>query len=125
MKHELFYLLLHTEHIKYTAMARYLDPKNDLTFKRISGEHLELCEAGAFTEAELAAYEKYWDIVRTEASALHDARVEGLTQGRAEGEHKKAVAVALQAIQMGLTVEDASKLSGLTVEQIQTIINPN
>ena len=24
-------------------MARYLDPKNDLTFKRVSGEYKHLC----------------------------------------------------------------------------------
>jgi predicted transposase/invertase (TIGR01784 family) len=81
----------------------------------------ELCEVGAFTEAELAAYDKFWDVVRTEASALHDAREEG----RAEGEQKKAVTVALQAIQMGLAVEDASRLSGLTIEQMQALINSN
>ena len=50
---------------------------------------------------------------------------EGEAKGLAEGEHKKAVAVARQAIQMGLAVEDASQLSGLTVEQIQEVINSN
>ena len=42
----------------------------------------ELCEIGAFTEAELAAYNKFWDIVSTEATAIFSA----LTEGRAEGE---------------------------------------
>ena len=48
-----------------------------------------LCEIGAFTEAELAAYEKYWDIIRTKASALHDAREEGREEGLAEGEAER------------------------------------
>ena len=26
-------------------MARYLDPKNDLTFKRVFGEHVHLCKS--------------------------------------------------------------------------------
>jgi hypothetical protein len=27
----------------YKTMARYLDPKNDLIFKRVFGEHKNLC----------------------------------------------------------------------------------
>ena len=56
-------------------MARYLDPKNDLTCKRIFGE-----------------------------------RPEPLIK-------------LLNAVMPFDEMEDASKLSGLTVEQIQTIIN--
>jgi hypothetical protein len=37
--------------------------------------------------------------------------------GLEKGEHQKAVAVALKAIEMGMTIEDASKLSGLSMEK--------
>jgi predicted transposase/invertase (TIGR01784 family) len=45
----------------------------------------ELCEIGAFTPAELDAYDKYWDYVRVEKAIREGARREGLSQGRAEG----------------------------------------
>jgi len=69
-------------------MARYLNPKNDLTFKRIFGEHPELCETGAFTPEELAAYDKYWDIIRTEIAVREGSRREGKEEGLAEGLEK-------------------------------------
>jgi hypothetical protein len=31
---------------------------------------VDLCEKGAFTPAELATYEKYWDIISTASSKL-------------------------------------------------------
>ena len=46
---------------------------------------LKICEAGAFTEAELAAYEKYWDAVRVERTLIADGKKEGWTEGRKEG----------------------------------------
>ena len=71
----------------------------------------ELCETGGFTEAQMAAYEAYWDIVRTEKTIRESAF--------AKGEYKKACNVALKAIKMGMTIDVASELSGLTVEQIK------
>jgi predicted transposase/invertase (TIGR01784 family) len=43
---------------------------------------LELCEEGAFTPEELAAYEAYWDMIRNEKTI----REGSLARGRAEGE---------------------------------------
>ncbi|MDR1407359.1 MAG: hypothetical protein LBJ23_04855, partial [Tannerella sp.] len=64
------------------------DLKADADIRRA----LDMCEEGAFTEAELAAYEKYWDIVRTEgalvAVSLAEGREKGREEGRAEGEAK-------------------------------------
>ena len=45
----------------------------------------------------------------------------GLEKGEAIGEQKKAVSVALKALEMGMSIEDASKLSGLSGEQIEEI----
>jgi predicted transposase/invertase (TIGR01784 family) len=56
---------------------------------------LEICEEGAFTEAELAAYDKYWDIISSEKSFIYEnvhskeiGREEGLAEGLAKGEAK-------------------------------------
>jgi hypothetical protein len=39
---------------------------------------LDMCEAGAFTEAELKAYDEYWDIVRVERTLIVDSRAKGV-----------------------------------------------
>jgi predicted transposase/invertase (TIGR01784 family) len=53
----------------------------------------ELCREAAFTPEELAAYEAYWDIIRTEKTlregSLAKGRVEGRAEGRAEGKAER------------------------------------
>ncbi|MDR1672282.1 MAG: hypothetical protein LBS09_02280, partial [Bacteroidales bacterium] len=46
---------------------------------------LDICEEGAFTDGELAAYDKYWDIIRTENALLDESRAEGKAEGEAKG----------------------------------------
>jgi flagellar biosynthesis/type III secretory pathway protein FliH len=46
---------------------------------------LDMCEEGAFTEAELFAYEKCWDVIYTERALLAASQAEGEAKGRAEG----------------------------------------
>ena len=48
-----------------------------------------LCERAAFTPEEFAAYEKYWDIIRTERTLREGARQEGLEEGLAKGEAER------------------------------------
>ena len=157
-------------------MAHYLDPKNDLTFKRVFGEHKHLCmslinsmlplekpivsieyqtgelipeipglrksivdvrctdkdkrelleneltreaveymERSAYTKEQLDAYDKWKIDAMTERGAINDAKREG----EAIGEQKKAVAVALKVLKKGMSIEDASDISGLSKEQIE------
>jgi len=93
-----------------------------------------LCEEGAFTPEELAAYDKYWDIIRTEKTlyygALMKGKAIGWNEGRTEGEaiglekgeaknNKKVIANALNA---GYSIEIMTTITGLTKEEIQKII---
>jgi hypothetical protein len=63
-------------------------------------------------------------------TAFTDGKIEGRSEGKAigleEGEaigwQKKAINVARKAIEMGMSIEDASNLSGLTFEQIAEIL---
>ena len=96
---------------------KYLDPKADLTFKKIFGNHpdrlknllntlqslnedelmrqqqylptTEDLEISGFTDAELRAYDKFWDSVSVERTLLDDryqkGMEEGMEKGRAEG----------------------------------------
>ena len=86
-------------------MKKYLDPKADLTFKKIFGEHkdlldnpatckaLENVEEPAMTQDELEAYEDFWDklgaerllFVDSNSRSKEEGRVEGRAEGRKEG----------------------------------------
>ena len=86
----------------------------------------ELCEEAAFTPEELAVYEAYWDIIRTEKTLRHGAKAEGLAEGRAEGEaiglEKGKAEVAVKMLKKGISVEDISDFTGLTLQQVEELI---
>ena len=92
---------------------KYLDPKADLTFKKIFGNHpkrlisllnalqslseeeliqqqqylptVEELENSGFTDDELRAYDKFWDSVSVERTLLDDRYQKGMEKGIAEG----------------------------------------
>jgi predicted transposase YdaD len=95
---------------------------------------VDLCEEGAYTEAELAAYEKYWDIVRTEIATNKASRAEGLAEGEALGFEKGKVEGEALGLEKGKVEGEAlglekgkaevvrnSSAIGLPVETIATI----
>ncbi len=86
-------------------VMKYLDPKADLTFKKIFGNHpdrlknllntlqslnedeliqqqqylptTEELEISGFTDAELSAYDKFWDSVSVERTLIDDSYQKG------------------------------------------------
>ena len=92
---------------------KYLDPKADLTFKKIFGNHparlisllnalqslseeeliqqqqylptVEELEISGFTDAELWAYDKFWDSVSVERTLIDDSYQKGMEKGKEEG----------------------------------------
>ena len=88
-------------------------------------EALEIVEESAYSAAEMAAYEGYWDAVRREATIigeLNDAREE-----LAEERKKRDAAVeklrqsARQMKADGMAVETIAKYTGLTAPLIETL----
>ena len=73
----------------------------------------ELCEESAFTPAELAAYEKYWDIISTEKTAINSALKKGIAKGKSE--------IAKKLKTRGMPFDEISELTGLTIEEIEKI----
>jgi predicted transposase/invertase (TIGR01784 family) len=69
---------------------------------------VELSEEAAYTPAELAAYEKYWDAVSVEKTRMSDAKAEGeaigIAKGKAEGKLETVTATlrAINLIHQGL-----------------------
>jgi len=78
----------------------------------------ELCEESAFTPEELAAYDKYWDIIRTEIAARESARKKGEAIG-AKKEQEKAV---INGVKAGYSIEVMRTITGLTAGQITEIL---
>ena len=140
---------------------KYLDPKADLTFKKIFGNHpdrlknllntlqslnedeliqqqqylptTEELEISGFTDAELRAYDKFWDSVSVERTLLDDryqkgkeegmekGRAEGKEEGRAEGMSQRSQEIARNLLSLGLPIDQITQATGLTEEEIELL----
>ncbi len=142
---------------------KYLDSKADLTFKKIFGNHpdrlknllntlqslneneliqqqqylptTEELEISGFTDAELRAYDKFWDSVSVERTLIDDSYqkgkekgkeegiAEGMEKGRAEGKHEANTETAQRLLAMGLSAEQVAKATQLSLEIIKNLSN--
>ena len=142
-------------------VMKYLDPKADLTFKKIFGNHpdrlknllntlqslnedeliqqqqylptTEELEISGFTDAELRAYDKFWDSVSVERTLLDDryqkgkeegraeGKEEGRAEGRAEGMSQRSQEIARNLLSLGLPVDQITQATGLTEEEIEQL----
>jgi predicted transposase/invertase (TIGR01784 family) len=108
---------------------------------------IEMCEEGAFTEAELYAYDRYWDSIRIEKSLIYGGMIEGraegrkealeegleegrkaglaegLAKGRTEGEEKSLITFVLNGRRNGLSTEQIQAITGLGGEKITEILH--
>ena len=140
---------------------KYLDPKADLTFKKIFGNHpdrlknllntlqslnedeliqqqqylptTEELEISGFTDAELRAYDKFWDSVSVERTLLDDryqkgkeegraeGKEEGRAEGRAEGMSQRSLEIARNLLSLGLPINQITQATGLTEEEIELL----
>ena len=144
---------------------KYLDPKADLTFKKIFGNHpdrlknllntlqslnedeliqqqqylptTEELEISGFTDAELRAYDKFWDSVSVERTLLDDryqkgmeegmekGRAEGMEKGRAEGIEEgmsqRSLEIARKMLAKGLDEASIMDMTELTAEEIKLL----
>ncbi|MDR1340928.1 MAG: Rpn family recombination-promoting nuclease/putative transposase [Prevotellaceae bacterium] len=90
---------------------------------------LDICREGGFTEAELAAYEKYWDNISIEKSLIYESieseakgRAKGREEGIAEGREKSLINVVINCSRNGLSVEQIQAITGLVEEKILEIL---
>ena len=136
---------------------KYLDPKADLTFKKIFGNHpdrlknllntlqslnedeliqqqqylptTEELEISGFTDAELRAYDKFWDSVSVERTLLDDryqkGMEEGMEKGRAEGIEKgmsqRSLEIARKMLAKGMDDASVMDMTGLTAEETKLL----
>ena len=86
---------------------------------------LKILEKSAYNEAELRAYEYYWDAVYNERGAIRhgykQGYAEGLAEGRAEGIEQVKLDTARWMKAKGYPVEDIAEITGLTAETINSL----
>lgn len=116
---------------------RYINPQTDFGFKRL----FEQAEISRFNPQELKQYEDsvnaYRDIVNAINTAIKDGfaegKAKGLEEGRAEGRaegwaegiakgiEQRNIEIAKNMLRKGLSAEDISEMTGLSVDLINTI----
>ena len=126
---------------------KYLDHKADPTFKKIFGNHpdrlrnllyvlqspsedelihlqqylpsVEELEISGFTDAELRAYDKFWDSVSVERTLLDDRYQKGREEGREEGINQRSLEIARNMLAKGMDASTVLEITGLSMEEIQ------
>ncbi len=74
------------------------------------------------SEQDRIAYERHWENKRYEASMFDTAHFEGKKEGIMEGKQQGKIEIAKNLIALGLSVQDISKATGLTDEEINTLL---
>ena len=128
---------------------KYLDPKADLTFKKIFGNHpdrlknllntlqslnedeliqqqqylptTEELKISGFTDAELRAYDKFWDSVRVEKTLQYDSYQQGMAKGEEVGKSQRSIEIAKNMLAKGMDEATIQEITGLTEDQILQI----
>ena len=126
---------------------KYLDPKADLTFKKIFGNHpdrlknllntlqslnedeliqqqqylptTEELEISGFTDAELRAYDKFWDSVSVERTLIDDSYQKGIEKGIEKGMNQRSLEIARKMLAKGMDEATVMDMTGLTAEEIK------
>ena len=142
----------HAEKKMYNLWLRYLTEINektrvvspDLTANREVEEAVEQLRVSAFNDAQLMAYEKFWDIISVEKTFVESAQTsyrsglekgralgekagleKGLKKGRKEGKEEGRKETALEYARkmkaLGLSPADISRITGLLEEEIAVL----
>lgn len=82
-------------------------------------EAVSLFKETSYTQEELEQYDRYWDVLRTQNTLIHDAKEEGKALGRVE----LAKEMIIRGNEEGLSIEILSSISGLSKEEVLKIIS--
>ena len=128
---------------------KYLDPKADLTFKKIFGNHpdrlknllntlqsldedeliqqeqylptTEELEISGFSDAELWAYDKFWDSVSVKRTLIDDSYQKGIEKGIEKGMNQRSLEIARKMLAKGMDDASIMDMTGLTAEEIKLL----
>ena len=105
------------------------DIPSDLLNDPEIGKAVEELEISGFTDAELRAYDKFWDSVSVERTLLDDryqkgiekGREEGREEGRAEGMNQRSLEIAKKMLANEMDEAAVMDMTGLTAEEIKLL----
>ena len=128
---------------------KYLDSKADLAFKKIFGNHpdrlknllntlqsldedeliqqeqylptTEELEISGFSDAELWAYDKFWDSVSVERTLIDDSYQKGIEKGIEKGMNQRSLEIARKMLAKGMDEAMVMDMTGLTAEEIKLL----
>lgn len=116
---------------------KYLDPKADLTEINSNTQEIpadllnnpeiekavEELKISGFTEAELWAYDKFWDSVSVERTLLDDSYQKGFEEGLKEcveeGMNQRSLEIAKKMLANGMDAATVMEITGVTAEQMK------
>ena len=81
------------------------------------GKAVEELEISGFTDAELWAYDKFWDSVSVERTLIDDS----YQKGKVEGMSQQSLEIARKMLAKGMDGATVMDITGLSAEQIQLL----
>ena len=93
------------------------------------GKAVEELEISGFTDAELWAYDKFWDSVSVERTLIDDSYQKGMEKGKEEGMEKgmekgmsqRSLEIAKKMLAKGMDEASIMDMTGLTAEEIKQL----
>ena len=82
---------------------------------------MEEVKISAFNDAELRAYDKFWDMISSERTLLHGSYDDGRQDGKQEGMQFKAIQIAKKMKAKGMDVDTIMEMTGLDKEEIEKL----
>ena len=93
------------------------DIPSDLLNDPEIGKAVEELEISGFTDAELRAYDKFWDSVSVERTLLDDR----YQRGKEEGMNQRSLEIAKKMLANGMDDASVMDMTGLTAEEIKLL----
>ena len=81
------------------------------------GKAVEDLEVSGFTDAELRAYDKFWDSVSVERTLLDDRYQKGIEEGMSQ----RSLEIARKMLAKGMDEASIMDMTGLTAEEIKLL----
>ena len=81
------------------------------------GKAVEDLEVSGFTDAELRAYDKFWDSVSVERTLMDDR----YQKGKEEGMSQRSLEIAKKMLAKGMDEASIMDMTGLTAEEIKLL----
>ena len=94
-----------------------VEVEQDLLENEEIHEALDIVKTSAYSDSELADYRKYWLDISTEKSAIQGAE----KRAEEKGERNKALEIAKNLKQMGISVADIAKATQLSEKEVNKL----